>query len=623
MMTLNDYREQFRRNLIVMSRTAVGTLDLSASATKADSMAAGSADDAQNLALVNTDRAIDFLFENRVRSIKSQKDMEDLILQTAEITNKGIVKEGRLFRSGEDSTKFPYARIKDIPEIWDWFTNIFHWMLNSQCFEVEEVAAFSEYVINIAGHFFSDGCGKISMLISTYVFMRYGLPCPMYRSRDEFYRAGVRKAAPTLYDMRHLPADSEFWEFVTYYQSLCPSKGRGYYNYLKINDDGSFEGHLIGYLTDMKSHIFRQNLEEFYRNHPDAFIEFDCRELAWIDMEGIRVLADMRESSKKFLLKNLNADCKVLFNVEGFEEYIDKDDKLREIDLSSCERISEGANGVIYRVSDEVVAKTFKNEPDYYDIVRQRVALKNALISGVPAPISFGYARYKGKIVTLMELIHSKSLMQIILTEDDIDRYIVRYAQFVRQFHEIREESKLKNFMRDLFGEEILAKADRCDSVLPEEYRGRARKIIEAVDEPECLVHGDIQPNNVMVSEEEMLFIDFDSFSTGKAVYDIGTLYRTLLCNENRGFENFNSFLKIPFDKCERIWDTFVREYYKDEPDETAQKKILEAELIGTVLALAKHIKSGARPGAVDKGAADMVRLINEILYGGIALLVV
>ena len=340
-------------------------------------------------------------------------------------------------------------------------------------------------------------------------------------------------------------------------------------------------------------------------------------------MEGIRVLADMRESQKKFLLKNLNADCKVLFNVEGFEEYIDKDDKLREIDLSSCERISEGANGVIYRVSDEVVAKTFKNEPDYYDIVRQRVALKNALISGVPAPISFGYARYKGKIVTLMELIHSKSLMQIILTEDDIDRYIVRYAQFVRQFHEIREESKLKNFMRDLFGEEILAKADRCDSVLPEEYRGRARKIIEAVDEPECLVHGDIQPNNVMVSEEEMLFIDFDSFSTGKAVYDIGTLYRTLLCNENRGFENFNSFLKIPFDKCERIWDTFVREYYKDEPDETAQKKILEAELIGTVLALAKHIKSGARPGAVDKGAADMVRLINEILYGGIASLVV
>lgn len=45
-MTLNDYREQFRRNLMVMSRTANGRLDLSASATKADSMAAGSAGEA-------------------------------------------------------------------------------------------------------------------------------------------------------------------------------------------------------------------------------------------------------------------------------------------------------------------------------------------------------------------------------------------------------------------------------------------------------------------------------------------------------------------------------------------------------------------------------------------------
>ena len=253
-----------------MSRTAGGTLDLSASATKIDSMASSSADEAQNLALENTDRAIGFLFENRERSITSQKDVENLILRTAEITNKGIVKEGCLFRSGQDSTKFPYARIRDIPEIWEWFTKILHWMLNSQCFEVEEVAAFCEYVINIAGHFFSDGCGKISMLISTYVFMRYDLPCQEYNSRDEYYRAGARKAVPSVYDFRHLPADPEFWEFVTYYLSICPSRKEGYYNYLKAIDDGSYEGHLIGCLTDTKSRIFRQNLEEFYKNHPDA-----------------------------------------------------------------------------------------------------------------------------------------------------------------------------------------------------------------------------------------------------------------------------------------------------------------------------------------------------------------
>ena len=64
-MTLKDYLEQFRKNMMVMSRTANGRLDLSASATKADSMAAVSAEDARSLALENTDRAVRFLFDHR------------------------------------------------------------------------------------------------------------------------------------------------------------------------------------------------------------------------------------------------------------------------------------------------------------------------------------------------------------------------------------------------------------------------------------------------------------------------------------------------------------------------------------------------------------------------------
>ncbi len=130
----------------------------------------------------------------------------------------------------------------------------------------------------------------------------------------------------------------------------------------------------------------------------------------------------------------------------------------------------------------------FKEEPDYYDLVKRRIAQKNALIAGVPAPFSFGYAEYDGRIVILMELLNAKSLLQIFSSEEDCDEYIVRYAKFVKQLHEIRDEEKLKYFERNLLGKEILGKADRCDLVLKEEYRGRARKIIESIDEPECLV---------------------------------------------------------------------------------------------------------------------------------------
>ena len=610
-MTLKDYLEQFRKNMMVMSRTANGRLDLSASATKADSMAAVSAEDARSLALENTDRAVRFLFDHRRQFFRSAGEVEALVLEAAEITNQGIVKDGSLFRSGEDSVKFNYARIRDIPVFWDWFIRSFHWLLTSQILQPADIAAFCEYVINIVGHFFSDGCGKISMLISTYVFMRYDLPCPEYTSRDDYYRTASRGKIPAAAELRLLPADPEFWNFVCYYRSLCKDKEPRFNSVMEQAEDRSYVCRLTGQLTGVRNILFRQIIELFYKMHGDVLVVFDCGTLAWIDQEGIRVLADLKAAGRRFLLKNPSADCTVLFLIEGLAAFLEEKNKLPQIDLSGCEKINEGANGVIYRVNDEVVAKTFKKEPDYYDLVRQRLALRNALICGVPAPFSFGYAIYEGKIVTLMELIRSRSLMQIIASEEDSDGYIIRYAQFVRQLHEIRDPKKLQKFSRDMMGREILDKADRCDSVLPEAYRGRARALIGAAGGPECLVHGDIQPNNVMISGDEMLFIDFDTFSTGKAVYDLGALCRTLLCSENRSVSDFNDFLRLPDKKCREIWDLFIRAYYQGEREEIIREKTAQARLIGTVLALAKMIKKGADPAFISYWANELKQLVS------------
>ena len=434
-MTLYDYRRQFRDNLMIMSRTANGRLDLSASGTKSDSMAVDSAADAQKLAFENTERALRLLFDNRRRTFRSAEELEELVLETAKITNEGITREGCLFRSGEDSTKYNYARIKDIPVMWDRYVRSFSWMLNSQCFEVEEIAAFCEYVINFLGHFFADGCGKISMLISTYVFMRFDLPCPQYTSREEYYRFAVRRKIPSVNDLRQLPADPEFWDFVSYYRRLCPSSGPDLCCVMENAEGNSYICHLTAHQTGAGSGVFRQNIELFYETHGDVLVLFDCSALSWIDRESIRVLADLKASGRRFVLKNLNADCTVLFIVEGFEACLEGEGKLPKIDLSSCKTISEGANGAIYRVSDEVAAKTFKNEPDYYDLVRQRISLRNALVCGVPAPLSLGYAVCGGKIVILMELIRFHSLMKVFASEEDCDEYVIRYAQFIKQLH--------------------------------------------------------------------------------------------------------------------------------------------------------------------------------------------
>ena len=609
-MTLNDYREQFHRNIIIVSQAANSAPDLSESTVQTDPMAAGQ-NEAVRRALKNTDRALEYLYNNRRRNFKSATELEELLLEIGEIIDDDVVSKDSIFGFIKEILGLNYASIEDIPILWDRYVSDFYWMLSSNSFEVEEIAAFSEYVINTASRFFSVNCTVLAMLMSACVFMRFDLPLPEYTSGDDYYRVAMRDKIPSVSDLYQLPADPEFWNFVSYYLGICVNREPDLDSFVEKTDDGTYICRLTGHLTGENSRIFRQNIEDFYAKNSDAFVVFDCSMLAWIDMEGISVLAELREGGKRFMLKDSKPDCLVLFKVEGFQEYLEEDDKLPQIDLSNCAKINEGAEGIIYRVSDEVVAKTFKFEPDYYDIVKRRIAQKNALIAGVPAPFSFGYAEYEGKIVTLMELINAKTLLQIISAREDIDEYISRYAQFVRQLHEIREEEKLKNFDRNLLGEEILGKCDRCDLVLREEYRGRARRIIEAVVEPECLVHGDLHPNNVMINGDEMLFIDFDSFSTGKAIYDLGTIYRAHLCNENRGVSDYNGFLKLPFDKCQRIWDKFIAEYYKGEPDYIVKRKAAEARLIGTVLALARLIKIDASPELISRWAAELERAID------------
>ena len=120
--------------------------------------------------------------------------------------------------------------------------------------------------------------------------MRGDLPCPVYTSRDEYYRVAARGKIPTTSDLRGFPADPEFWNFVCYYMKLCPS------------------------------------------------IKLDFNSVVEQAEDAIRFLAELRESGRRFTLKNLNADCMVLFRVEGFESYLEGEDKLPNIDLSGCKR---------------------------------------------------------------------------------------------------------------------------------------------------------------------------------------------------------------------------------------------------------------------------------------------
>ena len=177
--------------------------------------------DAKSKALSNTEKAVEILYKNRKRKFNSERQLADFIIEIACVVNSGIVKEDKLFRNGKDSTKYCYVRIKDLNKVWLIFIASLFKMLNNNVSETVYIAAYSEYIINAIGHFFSDGCGKISMLISMYIFMRANRPCVHYVNRSQYYEIINNTTIYTPENFSDVLKTEAFDHFLQYYESLC------------------------------------------------------------------------------------------------------------------------------------------------------------------------------------------------------------------------------------------------------------------------------------------------------------------------------------------------------------------------------------------------------------------
>ncbi len=595
-MTLDQYREQFHRNLGIMLQAPERDLHRSP------------------LAAQNLEEALTLLYEKRSCTFASREELEELFLQAAGLALKGSAHEAALMRSTEESSPKGF-RVSDIPGMWSWFLKTLYWMLSTSCFEPEEIAAYGEYILH-TGHFFSAGNTELSLLLAGFVFMRFDLPFAEYKSREEYERIAERTEAPEAENLHTFLANVEFENFTAYYLNLCPSRQNGnvsqyFSSYYEKDNEGQYVCRLAGSLVKETGGTFRRTVDQFYEKNGAVPLTFDCGGLWTVSVEGTDVFSKLKAEGKSFELSKLNIDCMVLFKFVGLQDHFAKGCAIPQIDLSECPIIGGGKNGTIYKVSDEVVAKTFGKKSPYDDIIRERQSQKSAFIAGIPAPISFGFADYNGAIATLMEILESQSLLNIFASGENLEEWILRYARFIKDLHAI-QDTRLRQFRPNYFVNEVLQKTDRIDPYLPEAYRGKARSILMAVDEPECLIHGDIQPGNILMSRGEMMFIDFDTFSIGKSVYDLGALFRTFLSDMSVIEIGEEPYLHLPYERYSQILDIFIGEYYKGVPEQTVRKKLAEIKVIAYVLMLAKNVKIGESAEKIQIQISKLLENIDE-----------
>ena len=387
-------------------------------------------------------------------------------------------------------------------------------------------------------------------------------------------------------------------------------------------NDGVLTFSLDGRLDTEASAKFEAELAEISRNNPHSSMVFDAEKLQYIASSGLRTIHKMVKTEKDFSLENVSDAVYNVFEMTGFSRIMKIRKALRKIDLDKCEKIGFGGNGAVYRVSEDEIVKVNYNPSTYATLDLELSKAKEAFLLGVPTAISFDLVDCgEGRRGVVYETIKSKSLGETIQNNPELMEELTdRYIEQINKLHSIRTDNPVFGSMKDNYRTQV----ENASKYLTEEEGKMLEMILEVLPEGDVLVHGDAHPKNIMIQNDEMLWIDMEGMSVGHPIYDLISI--AVVLNGMRTDEMAIGICGMDNATVIKLKDCFIRKYFKTEDPEMIQKyaSMLDAlRLIRAVFAIGFTSKNTEefRPAII--GMARQVFFPNiQKIAGGVKYLV-
>lgn len=387
-------------------------------------------------------------------------------------------------------------------------------------------------------------------------------------------------------------------------------------------NDGVLTFSLDGRLDTEASAKFEAELAEISRNNPHSSMVFDAEKLQYIASSGLRTILKMVKTEKDFSLENVSDSVYNVFEMTGFSRIMKIRKALRKIDLDKCEKIGFGGNGAVYRVSEDEIVKVNYNPSTYATLDLELSKAKEAFLLGVPTAISFDLVDCgEGRRGVVYETIKSKSLGETIQNNPELMEELTdRYIEQINKLHSIRTDNPVFGSMKDNYRTQV----KNASKYLTEEEGKMLEMILEVLPEGDVLVHGDAHPKNIMIQNDEMLWIDMEGMSVGHPIYDLISI--AVVLNGMRTDEMAIGICGMDNATVIKLKDCFIRKYFKTEDPEMIQKyaSMLDAlRLIRAVFAIGFTSKNTEefRPAII--GMARQVFFPNiQKIAGGVKYLV-
>jgi uncharacterized protein (TIGR02172 family) len=238
----------------------------------------------------------------------------------------------------------------------------------------------------------------------------------------------------------------------------------------------------------------------------------------------------------------------------------------KEIDLSAWTQVGQGGNGTTYEnpAQPDVILKVDKAQINTLEFVKHEYEVSKAVESlGLPTPKMHEMVRIENLYATISERIKNKKSLSRIC-HDEPER-IEEMAQLMCHNGKILFSTPCNT---DFFPsrKEQLMRALNKVQFISRKNRRILKDFAQTIQDIKTCSHGDFNMGNLVLSDDQPVWIDLDRFGYGDPMFDIGHLY--MICNVYAPMKQVQEIFHMTEQQLHLFWDAFAKAYC-DQDDHT------------------------------------------------------
>ena len=352
-----------------------------------------------------------------------------------------------------------------------------------------------------------------------------------------------------------------------------------------------------------------QALTKGLRQDGSERLVLDLAELRYLSSAGLRVLLHLQKNCAGLRLINVSTDIYDILDMTGFTQMMEVERVLRSISIRGCEEIGHGANGSVYRISQDTVAKVYRSGAGLEEIRHEREMARLALILGIPTAISYEVVRADGLYATVFELLNARSFSSIIAKEPErLDWCIREFTALLRKIHgTVAPAGKLPDMRQTALGW-----VEEMRGHLPQAAWEKLRALTAAVPDDPHLIHGDYHTKNLELQGDEVLLIDMDTLAHGHPIFELCSIYNSFLGFYETDPEGIRQFQGFSIDTARAFWQRFLARYLQTQCPDKLREVEDKARVLGYTRLIRRAIGRGDHRG--EAGARAVAHWTEELL---------